>query len=180
MFDAEKIANETIGALQSHVRHLLDQLYFGGVELQPMISPSGHWLTDPLVQSPLGENIKALVAYANGQEVADDFLIPEMIQSTCEALFGQAFTYSYHIPPHFWGSELGQVILLSQVRTRGDELLTLTEATVLLYGQQTDVNIRKIGRLIASGKLTGYLDPSEKNPRRQRRVSRQEVERLKQ
>lgn len=54
------------------------------------------------------------------------------------------------------------------------DLITITEAADMLGYAGTS----SVSNLITRGKLTGYTDPDERNPRKSRRVSRAAVESL--
>ncbi len=59
-----------------------------------------------------------------------------------------------------------------------DDLVTITEAAEILTGKSTQASIVKVSRHIADNDLQLFLDRTENNPQRHKRVSRQDVERL--
>lgn len=168
MFNAESIIAETITAVQQQQERLAQALYFSGVE--PVLP------TQPLVQSPLRDQLELLVAVANGDHGHEPGIVAETAQAVCEVLFTSAMTYE--IPSAFWRTELGQVIAHCQLWLRGDDLISITEAAQILRGDTKKADLMAVRRLIAHGALTEYFDPTEKNPVRQPRVSRTEVEAL--
>jgi hypothetical protein len=186
MFNVKTIQQEIIGALMRHRDHLLQALYFGGAQVQPHIQIAEIPDVASYAQAPIGEEIALLVAFANGETSDEEFPgeIDETIQSVCETLFTVPYgAYSYTIPDAFWSSALGQVIAICQVKLRGDDLITYSDAAELLFGQRNTNALMKLMRRVEQGKLTRYLDPRSDGAGDARvstwRVSRQEVERLK-
>lgn len=174
MFDANEIARSTINQVESKLREILHELYFGGATIQP------HLPTIPIQQSPLKDQITLLVNIANGDYAEEPGIVAETIQSICETLFvAPAGAYSYEIPEGFWKTPLGQVVMRCQLWLHHDELLTISEAAQLLRGSTDKADLMFIRRAIDSGKLTAYTDPGEPNPTRATRLSRAEVEALK-
>lgn len=70
------------------------------------------------------------------------------------------------------------VVRQCQVRSRGDDLITYSEAATIITGANTQAARMTIQRLVSSGELSRFEDLSEPNPQRRGRVSRAEVEAL--
>jgi hypothetical protein len=177
LFDVNKITVEIVSNLLYHLQwRYLGQLWFAPPDV---LGTSGQ--PHPAEQSPLREMIETLCRVVNDQPKRDDMLTFEvmgMTQSIMETLYASPLEPSYTIPDTFWTSELGQLVMQAQLWARGDELVTLTEAARVLRGSAETRDLVYVNDLIARGKLTRYLDPSESNPQRAGRVSRQQVEAL--
>jgi len=177
MFDPEKIAKETVQAVMSHADwKMLQQLYF----VPPQLPIEPH----PARQSPLTEQITALCKVANGEvdrATADDHFVGEVYeicQSLAETLWSQPLSYHYTIPPQFWESDLGQVMMQAQAWARRDTLITISEAARMLYGESTPATNMRISRLLDKQELTRYHSADEPNPQHRARVSKAEIEEL--
>ena len=59
-----------------------------------------------------------------------------------------------------------------------DDLITISSAAALAFGENTQANRMRIARAIDGGLLTWVPDPSVANPQQNRRVLLPEVERL--
>jgi hypothetical protein len=92
------------------------------------------------------------------------------------------YAYKYTIPPDFWQTELGIMIAKCQVAVHGENLITLTEATQMMYGDADGMGVTKkallsrVKRMVLRGELTAYYDPNTANPQHATRVHRHEVE----
>lgn len=176
MFDADKIARDTVQTMINHLSHLYLRLAWSGSTHEAATQMYG-WLES----SPVLEEVRLLVRAANGELARDPATLGEVaetIQSVVELLFAQPGSNSYDIPDHFWSSDLGQVIRHAQLFARGDDLITHTEAAQMLYGAADERELMRVRRLIERGEMTAYADPREPNPQKAGRVSRAEVERL--
>lgn len=69
------------------------------------------------------------------------------------------------------------ILFLAEVWANGDELLDLTTARKLIFGDDKAGAV-KLGQLIQRGALYRYADPAIKNPQQAGRVSRKAVEAL--
>jgi hypothetical protein len=124
------------------------------------------------------------VRVANGEipgDLADELLMSD-VDVAMEAICKQLFTapgsqQRYAIPSQFWNTDLGAVIQHCQLWLRGDDLISYTEAAVILWPNDDVQAARmRIKRMVERGELTHYADPHENNPQRAARVSRQEIE----
>lgn len=131
-------------------------------------------LTDPL-GTPLGKQVVEIARAAAG-ELPDDAstraIVAEGIQDLMEQLFAPpGLAYAYSVPGEFWNAApFGRMVRDANLWVRGDELITQTEAARLL-----EISVRAVGMRIGKGLLSVYIDDSESNPRKNRRVSRLEV-----
>lgn len=175
-FDPEEITKQVVGKVMSHMEwKFLRQLWF----IPPSMTPEVRTL--PYLESPVREQIEALCLIANGkvnrnraseQQVGE---VMEMTQNLAEMLYSTPLEGTYSIPPAFWNTDLGQVILHAQLWAREDELITLTEAAILLRGEANSASYNYVRRLIDRGHLVEYRDPHEPNPTKATRLSRQAV-----
>lgn len=65
------------------------------------------------------------------------------------------------------------------IRAEAADLISLSEAAEMLYGEVSQANRVKLTRLIEDGLMMKFADASEPNPQRRTRVSRKSVELLK-
>lgn len=175
MFDADKIAAETINRVMQHWHWKFGAQLWFVAPMPPTNQPH------PLEQSPLREQITMICRAANGELARDDDVmgeLGEMIQSLAETLYSTPLDNSYSIPASFWATELGQAVLHAQLWLRNDELITLTEAAKILRGSTEAADRMWVVEQIRRGRLTRYVDPTEPNPQKSGRASRQEVEAL--
>lgn len=177
MFDADAIARDTVQTLINHMSYFYLRLSWGGGPSPETAHAMHAWPKN----SPVLEEVRLIVRAANGELERDPDTVGEVvetIQTIVELLFSQPGSSSYGIPEHFWGTPLGQAIRHAQLFTRGDDLITHSEAAQLLRGDSGAADLMYIRRLVDRGELTAYADPREANPQHAGRVSREEVERL--
>ncbi len=174
-FNADQIADEVISLLTDHVSRLSHRLCIGG------------WLPHISIESdfvPLRVEIADLCRVANGEvdrATADEDFVGEMqalIQDIAE-LCAWWWTSEYQIPDSWRETPLGRAWDAARYWLLSDEMITLSEAAEILYRSTEPAQLMKIDRLIERGKLTSYLDPTESNPRRARRVLKRDVRDLK-
>ena len=114
--------------------------------------------------SAAGEIAHAGDGWAEGEVI-------EAVQTLMEISFSSPLATVYMIPPGFWSTQFGQIVLSAQLWASGDELLTLSQAAA-----RAGVSVQAISNALRAGRLRRYVDPAEKNPQRAGRVSRREVE----
>lgn len=161
MFDPNDIALHTIAIIQDHYRNVAMQLYFMGTNDDPIT---------PLHDSPIRQRIELLVDVANGA-IHHEGVVGEALQSVQDILS--------HIPAYKWHEDIQSVLIKCESFVRADELITITEASLLLRGVTTPTTIRAVNYQIESGKLVAITDPAEPNPTRARRVWKGDVLKLK-
>ncbi len=134
--------------------------------------------------SPLAKSVNLLIHIANGQQSrtgsskTDVAHVEAALLQVQEALFGNAMQTRAIMPDNFWQSNIG--ILFSRVRwwISADELITISNAAALAFGDNTQANRMRIVRAIDNGMLDWIPDPSVANPQQNKRVLRPQVERL--
>ena len=141
-----------------------------------------------LQQPTLAEDLRLLVRIANGEverfqgtsEETRRFLAPieDALQRVLDALLGSAWGGPIVVPPDFWSSDIGIVAARVRWWLSLDDLITISNAASLAFGENTQANRMRIARAIDGGLLTWVPDPSVANPQQNRRVLRPEVERL--
>lgn len=171
MFDTKQIQQEVHRLLLIHYNEL------------------AQWLGLPQQETSrdttLLRKVALLVEVANGQhsgngnEASEGFweTVSLAVDDVLHTLHVNAWNTDC-VDESFWQSEIGQVITRCQFWLAGDDLITHTEAAQMLRGSTSQADIMYVQRLIKRGKLTRYTDPNEPNPQRAGRVSRQEVEEL--
>jgi hypothetical protein len=104
--------------------------------------------------------------------------IEAALQRLLMLLFGNAMHSYVAIPDDFWSTNAG--ILVSRVRwwLSVDDLITISNAAALAYGENSQANRMRIARAMEKGLLEWIPDPSVSNPQQNRRVLRSQVERL--
>lgn len=131
--------------------------------------------------SPLQRDLKLLIGVANGEYHRTEEAVCQAeraLTRLLELLLGNALSSRVIIPDDFWKTDPG--ILVSRVRwwISVDDLITISNAAALAFGENTQANRMRIGRAIDSGLLEWVPDPSVANPQQNKRVLRPQVERL--
>jgi len=126
------------------------------------------------------ENVRLLVEIANGRRMRSDALLQRAeiaLEQLLNLLFGNAVDSKAVYPPDFWQSDMG--VLVSRVRwwLSVDDLITISNAAALAFGENSQANRMRIARAIDNGMLDWVPDPSVANPQQNRRVLRPQVER---
>ena len=138
----------------------------------------------PAEESPLLHDLELLIAIANGEQMrtkaskVELHRVEKALKNLLDLLLGNAMQTPINIPDDFWQSKAG--ILVSRVRwwLSADELITMSNAAVLAFGENTQANRMRIARAMDRGLLEWVPDPSVANPQQNRRVLRSQVERL--
>lgn len=129
----------------------------------------------------LQQDLSFLIGVANGVYSRKEELVQQAelaLTRLMDVLFGNVLHSKATIPDDFWKTEIG--ILISRVRwwISVDELITISNAAALAFGENTQANRMRIGRAIDNGLLDWIPDPSVANPQQNKRVLRSQVERL--
>lgn len=141
-------------------------------------------MTDLDEQSPLYTELKLLITIANGEATRTQMTpatmqqIDAALRHLLELLLGNALHVHVPIPDEFWSTDIG--ILVSRVRwwLSVDDLITISNAAALAFGENTQANRMRIARAMDKGALDWIPDPSMTNPQQNKRVLRSQVERL--
>ena len=170
----EKFVQETIAHIAEWQQTLASAL--GYTPLAGAIA-----VTNP---SPLHQKLSLLVSVANGELTHSKTTkatvqeVEEALQEVLSLLLGNPLHSKPQPPPDFWQTEVG--VLVSRVRwwLSVDDLITISNAAALAFGENSQANRMKIVRAIDNGLLDWVPDPSIANPQQNRRVLRPQVERL--
>lgn len=132
-------------------------------------------------QSLLQRDLKLLIGVANGEYHRQDTLVRQVEQALVRLqgfLLGNALHSHATYPDGFWQTDTGT--LVSRVRwwISVDDLITISNAAALAFGENSQANRMRIARAIDNGLLEWVPDPSTFNPQQNRRVLRSQVERL--
>ena len=134
--------------------------------------------------NPLQQKLTLLISVANGELTHSRVTkatvqeVEETLQEVLTLLLGNPLHLKAQPPADFWQTELG--VLVSRVRwwLSVDDLITISNAAALAFGENSQANRMKIVRAIDNGLLDWIPDPSVANPQQNRRVLRPQVERL--
>ena len=132
-------------------------------------------------QYSLEGDLRLLIGVANGQFQRTDGQV-RRVELALSRLLGVLLDNPLRgpaiFPDDFWDTDLG--IVVSRVRwwVHGDDLITISNAAALAFGENSQANRMRISRAIDKGLLDWVPDPSVSNPQQNRRVLRPQVERL--
>jgi hypothetical protein len=134
--------------------------------------------------SSLHNDLRLLLQIAHGEHTrasATKVLVRRVeraLQHLMDLLLGNALHTNITIPDEFWRTEIG--ILASRARwwLSADELITISNAAALAFGENTQAHRMRIARAIDHGLLEWVPDPSVANPQQNKRVLLHQVERL--
>lgn len=131
--------------------------------------------------SRLRHDLALLIDVANGEFRRTDSLVTQVegaLGRLLDLLLGNTLQTSRIVPASFWQTEVG--VLVSRVRwwVSGEDLITISNAAALAFGENTQANRMRIARAMDNGVLEWAPDPSVANPQQNRRVLRSQVERL--
>ncbi len=131
--------------------------------------------------SPLQRDLKLLIGVANGEYARTEeavHLVELALRRLMALLLGNVLQGNATVPEAFWKTDMG--ILVSRVRwwISVDDLITISNAAALAFGENTQANRMRIVRAIDNGLLEWVPDPSVANPQQNKRVLRPQVERL--
>lgn len=132
-------------------------------------------------ESPLQQDLAYLIGVANGEyDRSTEAICRAELALTrlMELLLGNVLHGRATIPEGFWRTDTG--ILVSRVRwwISVDDLITISNAAALVFGENTQATRMRIVRAIENGMLEWVPDPSVANSQRNKRVLRPQVERL--
>ena len=135
------------------------------------------------IQRWLDADISAQVDLLN-RAARDELIQEDYMDSVTDAhdnimtiLHGNAWNGDA-VDPEFWETDMGRTMLAVRLWIDCDELITLREAAQILRGSAEDRDLVYVNDQIKRGRLERYTNPNEPNPQRAGRVSRNEVEYL--
>jgi hypothetical protein len=132
-------------------------------------------------QSPLQRDLRLLIGVANGEYHRTDVNVRRVelaLKRVLELLLGNALHSSASLPDDFWRTEIGVVVSRARWWISIDDLITISNAAALAFGENSQASRMRIARAIDNGQLEWVPDPSVANPQQNRRVLRSQVERL--
>ena len=131
--------------------------------------------------SPLYRDLLLLIDVANGvcqRTDAELGRVEPTLTRVQSLLLANPLRAPVALSEDFWRTNLG--VLISRVRwwVWSDDLITISNAAALAFGENSQPNRMRIARAIDRGALDWVPDPSVANPQHSRRVLRSQVERL--
>lgn len=130
----------------------------------------------------LNKQVQLLNDVAQGKYEPFDDTVYDLIDEAHDNIMTMLHNNAWNgdaVDHNFWSTKEGQVMMSVRLWLDGDELITIKEACEILYGSSTDADLRRIVTLRKNGTLNEYIDTSEPNPQRNKRLSKQEVQALK-
>ncbi|MEI8134650.1 MAG: hypothetical protein WCH46_06170 [bacterium] len=130
---------------------------------------------------PLREDMKLLIAVANGEVTRTNVMtarVESALKRILQLLLGNAMDESLALTSEFWESDIGIVASRARWWISVDELITISNAAALAFGENSQANRMRIARAMDNGLLDWVPDPSVANPQQNRRVLLDQVERL--
>jgi hypothetical protein len=167
LFD-DRLAQQVTGLLRTQYQEL-------GAALDEQALPEA---AEP---GALQRDLKLLIGVANGEYRRTDALARRVelaLTRVLDLLLGNALRSKATIPDDFWQTDIGVLVSRARWWVSMDDLITITNAAALAYGENTQANRMRIARAIDRGLLDWVPDPSVANPQQNRRVLRSQVERL--
>ena len=135
----------------------------------------------PNEPSALERDLQLLIGVANGEYHRTDEtvrLVERALTRVVDLLVGNALHSKARVSDDFWKTNIGTVISRVRWWISVDDLITISNAAALAFGENTQANRMRIGRAIENGLLDWIPDPSVANPQQNKRVLRPQVERL--
>jgi len=131
--------------------------------------------------SPLHRDLMRLIGVANGAYDRTDTNVRRAelaLQRVTTLLRAGAPTPEAVLSAEFWSTTLGVLMARTRWWVSVDDLITISNAAALAFGDNTQANRMKITRAVERGELEWVPDPSMANPQHNTRVLRSQVERL--
>ena len=125
--------------------------------------------------------MKLLIAVANGEITRTSVMtlrVEHSLKRVLNLLLGNSMQSNPAFFEGFWDTDIGIVVSRARWWISVDELITITNAAALAFGENTQANRMRISRAMDKGLLDWVPDPSVTNPMQNRRVLRDQVERL--
>ncbi len=137
--------------------------------------------SEKLATDMLRSDLGTLIDVANGKHVRTDRKVEEAeeaLRRVQEVLLGNALGARAQWPEGFWQSDLGVVVSRTRWWISMEDLITISNAAALAFGENSQANRMRIARAMDNGTLEWVPDPSVSNPQQNRRVLRSQVERM--
>lgn len=156
----------------------------GGALGEPGNEQARPWYLDE--RGPLYRDLKLLIEIANGKQSrasasASGELLEQVelaLQRLLDVLLGNALGTPATIPDTFWPTSMGVLVSRARWWVSAEDLITISNAAALAFGENTQAHRMRIARAIDHGLLSWVPDPSVANPQQNKRVLRSQVERL--
>jgi hypothetical protein len=132
-------------------------------------------------QSKLVREVKLLISIANGEHMRSDTMVRRVelaLKHVLDLLLGNAMGDAIQYPENFWQTNVGIVVSRARWWISIDDLITISNAAALAFGSNNQANRMRISRAIDNGLLEWVPDPSVANPQQNKRVLRDQVERM--
>ena len=133
--------------------------------------------TDP----PLRKDLLRLIDVANGVFDRTDSNVRRAdlaLGRVMQLLHTTALAGHATLTDEFWSTTLGTLVSRARWWVSADELLTISNAAALAFGENSQANRMRITRAIERGELEWVPDPSVANPQHSKRVLRAQIEQL--
>ncbi len=128
----------------------------------------------------LRDDLNELMAVANGAyDRTDDNVrrVEQALDRVMALLRPPVLPTHPGLPDAFWNTSLGVLVSRARWWVSVDDLITISNAAALAFGDNTQANRMRIMRAVERGELTCVPDPSVANPQHNKRVLRPQVER---
>ncbi|MDP4229072.1 MAG: hypothetical protein Q8916_01555 [Bacteroidota bacterium] len=129
----------------------------------------------------IADDMKLLIAVANG-EITRSAVMMARVEGALKRILDLLLSNSMQPAPAFydgfWDTDIGVVASRARWWISVDELITISNAAALAFGENSQPNRMRIARAMDKGLLDWVPDPSVTNPMHNRRVLRDQVERL--
>ncbi len=132
-------------------------------------------------ESALHRDVMRLVGVANGIYDRTDTNVRRVelaLERVTALLQSTALQTRVPLPDEFWTTPLGVLVSRARWWVSADDLISISNAAALAFGENTQANRMRITRAVDRGELDSVPDPSVANPQHNKRVLRAQVERL--
>jgi hypothetical protein len=131
--------------------------------------------------SQLHRDVLRLIGVANGMYDRTDTNVRRVelaLERVTALLQPTALQTRIPLPDEFWHTPLGVLVSRARWWVSADDLITISNAAALAFGDNTQANRMRITRAVDRGELEWVPDPSVANPQHNKRVIRAQVELL--
>ncbi|MEO8286244.1 MAG: hypothetical protein ABI670_07375 [Chloroflexota bacterium] len=131
--------------------------------------------------TPLQRDLRLLIAVANGEHMRTNAMVRRVelaLNRLMDLLLGNVLQSRAILPDSFWQTDIGVVVSRARWWISSDDLITISNAAALAFGENTQASRMRIARAMDNGLLDWVPDPSVSNPHHNRRVLRAQVERM--
>ncbi len=132
-------------------------------------------------ESAVHRDVMRLVGVANGIYDRTDTNVRRVelaLERVTALLQSAALRTRVPLPDEFWATPLGVLVSRARWWVSADDLISISNAAALAFGENSQANRMRITRAVDRGELDSVPDPSVANPQHNKRVLRAQVERL--